>query len=75
MALKAAAASARMARRVEDEAMLRDAFFLRHGSDDLGPAGRLVVLWRGLDRSAPLADAAVLHAAATFGLKVDSASK
>ena len=53
LALKAAAASARMARRVEDEAMLRDAFFLRHSSDDPGPAGRLLVAWRSLDRSAP----------------------
>jgi Protein of unknown function (DUF1403) len=50
LALKAAAASARIARRGEDEAMLR------HGGDDPGPAGRMLVAWRGLDRSAPLAD-------------------
>jgi hypothetical protein len=55
LALKAAAASARIARRGEDEASLRDSFFLRRGSDDPGPAGRLLVAWRGLDRSAPLA--------------------
>ena len=58
LALKAAAASARIARRGEDEATLRDAFFLRHGGDDPGPAGRMLVAWRGLDRSAPLADGA-----------------
>jgi hypothetical protein len=43
LALKAAAASARIARRGEDEAMLRDAFLLRHGGDDpgLSPAARI----------------------------------
>ena len=45
LALKAAAASARIARRGEDEAMLRDAFFLRHGGADPGPGGRML---RGL---------------------------
>jgi hypothetical protein len=54
LALKAAAASARITRRGEDEATLRDVFFLRHGGDDPGPAGRMLVAWRGLDRSAPL---------------------
>ena len=77
LALKAAAASARMARRGEDEAMLRDVFFLRHGSDDPGPAGRLLVAWRSLDRSAPLAAPlagdAVLQVAETLSLKVDDA--
>jgi hypothetical protein len=53
LALKAAA-SARIARRGEDEAMPRDALLLRHGGDDPGPAGRLLVAWRSLDRSAPL---------------------
>jgi hypothetical protein len=33
LALQSAAASARIARRGEDEAMLRDAFLLRHGGD------------------------------------------
>jgi hypothetical protein len=73
LALKAAAASARMARRGEDEATLRDAFLLRHGSDDPGPAGRMLVAWRGLDRSAPLAGDAVLHVAETLQLKLDDA--
>jgi hypothetical protein len=76
LALKAAAASARIARRGEDEASLRDALLLRHGSDDPGPAGRLLVAWRGLDRSAPLAAPrgdAVLHVAETLSLRVDDA--
>ena len=71
LALKAAAASARIVRRGEDEATLRDVFFLRHGGDDPGPAGRMLVAWRGLDRSAPLSDEAVCHAAETLQLKVD----
>jgi hypothetical protein len=73
LALKAAAASARIARRGEDEATLRDAFLLRHGGDDPGPAGRMLVAWRGLDRSAPLADDSVLQVAETLQLKVDDA--
>jgi hypothetical protein len=55
LALKAAAASARIVRRagnprpVLDEVMLRDAFYLRHGNDDdPGPAGRILVAWRAL---------------------------
>jgi Protein of unknown function (DUF1403) len=73
LALTAAAASARMARRGEDEAMLRDAFFLRQANADPGPAGRLLLAWRGLDRSAPLSDDAVFHLAETLQLKVDDA--
>ena len=73
LALKAAAASVRITRRVEDEAMLRDALLLRHGGDDPGPAGRLLVAWRGLDRSAPLSDDAVFHLAETLQIKVDDA--
>jgi hypothetical protein len=75
LALKAAAASARIARRGEDEAMLRDAFFLRHSGADPGPGGRLLLAWRGLDRSTPLDDDAVLHVAVFFGLQVDEALK
>jgi hypothetical protein len=75
LALKAAAASARIARRGEDEAALRDVFFLRHGGDDPGPAGRMLVAWRALDRSAPLsaplAGDAAFHVAETLQLKVD----
>src|SRR6202166_5215174 len=73
VALKAAAATARIARRGEDEATLRDAFLLRHGGDDPGPAGRMLVALRGLDRSAPLSDDAVFHVAETLQLKLDDA--
>jgi hypothetical protein len=73
LALKAAAASARIARRGEDEATLRDVFFLRHGGADPGPAGRMLVAWRGLDRSAPLCDESVFHIVETLQLKVDDA--
>jgi hypothetical protein len=61
LALKAAAASARMARRGEHEEMLRDAFYLRTGSEDAGPAGRLLVAWRALDRSSAVVDDAIMH--------------
>jgi Protein of unknown function (DUF1403) len=56
LALKAAAASARIARRGEDEATLRDAFLLRQG-DDPGPAGRMLVAWRGPDEQYPIIEA------------------
>ena len=48
-----------------------------YGGDDPGPAGRLLVAWRRLDRSAPLAAPlagdAVLHVAETLSLRVDDA--
>jgi len=34
--------------------MLRDPFFFRHANDDPGPAGRMLVAWRALDRSTAL---------------------
>jgi hypothetical protein len=46
LALEAAAASARLLGRAEDESALRDAFTLRRPGDDPGPAGRLLVAWR-----------------------------
>jgi hypothetical protein len=73
LALKAAAASVRMARRGEHEEMLRDAFFLRTGSEDPGPAGRLLVAWRSLERSAPLDDESVFQVADILQLKKDEA--
>ena len=59
LALQAAAASTRIARRNEDAATLRDALFLRSGNADAGPAGRILLAWRALDRSTPLDDDAV----------------
>jgi Protein of unknown function (DUF1403) len=73
LALKAAAASARMARRGEDEPLLRDSLVLCPTGGDPGPAGRLLLAWRELDRSDPLADDSVLHLAKTLSLPVDDA--
>lgn len=53
LALAAAALTARQARRVEDEAALRDAVLLTKPGDDVGPAGLLLLAWRRLaDRPA-----------------------
>jgi len=68
LALRAAAASARMMRRGEDEALLRDSLFLCPAGGDPGPAGRMLLAWRELDCSDPLADESVLHLAKTLGL-------
>jgi hypothetical protein len=38
-----------------------------------GPAGRMLLGWRSLDRSAPLDEDAVNHVAELFGLRVDNA--
>jgi Protein of unknown function (DUF1403) len=73
LALKAATAAVRMARRGEHEEMLRDAFYLRTGSEDPGPAGRLLVAWRALDWSAPLDDESVFQVADILELKKDEA--
>ena len=48
LALAAAAATARQAGRVEDEAALRDTVLLTRPGDDVGPAGLLLLAWRRL---------------------------
>lgn len=48
LALAAAAVTAQQAGRVEDEAALRDAVLLTKAGDDVGPAGRMFLSWRGL---------------------------
>ena len=48
LALSAAAASVARAGRAEDEARLRDAFHLRRGGGDPGPAGKVLLAWREL---------------------------
>ncbi len=73
LALKAAAASVKNARRGEDELLLRDSLFLCPAGGDPGPGGRLLLAWRELDRSDPLADDSVLHLAKTLDLPVDDA--
>lgn len=53
LALKAAAATARQARRTEDEAALRDTLLLTRPGDSVGPAGRLLLAWRRLASEQP----------------------
>src|SRR5271169_6331782 len=48
LALSAAAASVARAGRAENEAALRDAFHLRRGGGDPGPAGKVLLAWREL---------------------------
>ncbi|SEF12342.1 Protein of unknown function [Rhizobiales bacterium GAS191] len=67
LALAAAAASARMAGRREDEASLRDAWCLRRPDQDPGPAGRMLGAWRRLARSRGVSEL-IGEAAAAFGL-------
>lgn len=48
LALVAAEVTAKQARRIEDEAALRDAVLLTKAGDDVGPAGRMLLAWRRL---------------------------
>ena len=57
LALKCAAAAVRLAGRSEDEAALRDAWYLRPADGDPGPAGSLLAAWRHLASRPPVIDA------------------
>lgn len=57
LALKCAVAAVRLAGRSEDEAALRDAWYLRPAGSDPGPAGNLLAAWRQLASRAPAIDA------------------
>lgn len=57
LALKCAAAAVRLAGRSEDEAGLRDAWYLRPANGDPGPAGNLFAAWRQLASRSPVIDA------------------
>ncbi|RUZ69666.1 DUF1403 family protein [Mesorhizobium sp. M7A.F.Ca.US.006.01.1.1] len=48
LAISAAAATAKQAGRVEDEAALRDAVLLTRAGDNVGPAGLFLLAWRRL---------------------------
>lgn len=48
LALESAASLARQGGRTEDEAALRDAWYLRREGDDPGPGGRILKAWRQL---------------------------
>jgi hypothetical protein len=57
LALKCAVAAVRLAGRSEDEAALRDAWYLRPANGDPGPAGNLLAAWRQLASRSPMIDA------------------
>lgn len=61
LALGCAAAAARQAGRVEDEAALRDAWLLRSSDGDPGPAGNILAAWRRLAERSPGVDAPTLQ--------------
>jgi hypothetical protein len=60
--------------RTEDEASLRDAWYLRRERDDPGPAGRILRCWRALSERAAMAPADwMLGLSASFELRCDDA--
>ncbi|OYX69303.1 MAG: hypothetical protein B7Y95_18510 [Rhizobiales bacterium 32-66-11] len=62
MALRAAAAAARLLGHHEDEAALRDAWHLRPAGADPGPAGNILAAWRRLAARSPAIDGDGLRA-------------
>ncbi|MGY3613917.1 hypothetical protein ACVJGD_000113 [Bradyrhizobium sp. USDA 10063] len=56
LALACAAALARQGGRTDDEAALRDHWYLRREADDPGPSGRLLGAWRKLSERAASSD-------------------
>lgn len=66
LALKCAATAVSMVGRTEDEAALRDAWYLRPVGGDPGPAGRIFEAWKRLANRSPGIDIAYLTA--TVGL-------
>ncbi|WIW50394.1 DUF1403 family protein (plasmid) [Bradyrhizobium sp. 62B] len=69
LALADAAALTRHAGRSEDEAALRDAWYLRRQTDDPGPGGRLLKAWRHLgERAAMVPNAWLMTLAVRFEL-------
>ena len=62
LALRAAAATARLLGHREDEAALRDAWHLRPPGADPGPAGNVLAAWRRLAARSPVIDVDGLRA-------------
>lgn len=62
LALKCAATAVSMVGRTEDEAALRDAWYLRPVNGDPGPAGRIFEAWKRLANRSPGIDIASLKA-------------
>ncbi|MFH1554237.1 MAG: DUF1403 family protein [Pseudomonadota bacterium] len=74
LALGCAAALARQNGRTEDEATLRDHWYLRRDGDDPGPAGQLLKAWRWLgERSATATGEWEIRLGALLALAVDDA--
>src|SRR6516165_7100885 len=73
LALANAAAVARQAGRREDEAGLRDTWYLTRNGDDPGPGGRILTAWRRLgERAALRPEHWLLGLAAAFELRLDA---
>ncbi|QOF74813.1 DUF1403 family protein (plasmid) [Aminobacter sp. SR38] len=71
-ALKCAVAAVRLAGRSEEEAALRDAWYLRPAGGDPGPAGSILGAWRYLASRPPTIDAGGLALVAEWlGLRPD----
>jgi hypothetical protein len=74
LALRCAAAAVRLAGRSEDEAALRDAWYLRHADINAGPAGNIFAAWRQLASRPPVVDIERLaEVAELLGLSWDDA--
>lgn len=74
LALASAAVLVGHAGRTEDEAALRDAWYLRRDGDDPGPAGRILRTWRALsERAAMPPEHWMLKLSAALELRLDDA--
>ncbi|WP_436124405.1 DUF1403 family protein [Aminobacter sp. LjRoot7] len=74
LALKCAVAAVRLAGRSEEEAALRDAWYLRPSGGDPGPAGSILGAWRYLASRPPAIDAEGLAQVSEWlGLRPDGA--
>ncbi len=74
LALKSAASACRLVGRGEDEAALRDAWHLRKGNDDPGPAGSILAAFRQLaSRPTTIDVGGVAWVAERFGLRWEDA--
>jgi hypothetical protein len=70
LSLSNAAVLARQGGRTEDEAALRDAWYLRRDGDDPGPGGRILKAWRHLgDRAAMLPKDWTINLSALFEVR------
>jgi hypothetical protein len=76
LALSCAAALAGQGGRTEDEAALRDAWYLRRDGDDPGPAGRILSAWRRLgERAALRSEDWAFNLSAALELRLDDGLK